>query len=44
MPLPDDLKNFEADSFQLIPPDIAGVLLLALLAVLLLLDATGRLF
>lgn len=38
--LPDDLKNYSAeeDSFQLIPSDVAGTLLLIALAVVLILD------
>lgn len=41
MPLPDDLKDFSADGFQLIEPQTAGALLFFVLAVLLVLERAG---
>lgn len=41
MPLPDDLKNYGADGFQLIDPEVAGYLIFAALAVLLVLERAG---
>jgi hypothetical protein len=42
MNLPEDLKNFEADQFQLIKPEDAGIALLLILAIGMLLDVILR--
>jgi hypothetical protein len=38
----DELKNYEADGFQLFAPEDAGIALLLLLALAMLLDAILR--
>lgn len=40
--LPDDLKNYHGDGFQLVAPEVAGGIVGALVAVLLVLDVLNR--
>ena len=39
----DDLKNYREDAFQIIPPEVAGAILGALVAALFVYDVLARL-
>jgi hypothetical protein len=42
MNLPEDLKDYSADQFQLVRPEDAGIALLVILAIAMVLDVLFR--